>query len=69
MFKKPKKLQKIGFKNKDRREQLVNRMSIYYRLKEIDQRESLEDFEGDTVIGKNHKGVIFAQGLLRISES
>ena len=49
---------KRGFKNNDRRGQLANRTSIHCRPKEIDQRERLGDFEGDTVIGKNHKGAI-----------
>ena len=49
---------KRGFKNNDRRGQLANRTSIHCRPKEIDQRERLGDFEGDTVIGKHHKGAI-----------
>jgi IS30 family transposase len=49
---------KRGLKNNDRRGQLANRTSIHCRSKEIDQRERIGDFEGDTVIGKNHKGVL-----------
>ena len=47
-----KKYRKRGFKSKDRRGQLSNRTSIPYRPKEIDQCERLDDFEGNTVIGK-----------------
>ena len=49
---------KRGFKNNDRRGQLANRHSIHERDSVIEQRQRLGDFEGDTVIGKHHKGAI-----------
>lgn len=49
---------KRGFKNTDRRGQLANRRSIHEREAIIEQRQRLGDFEGDTVIGKQHKGAI-----------
>ena len=49
---------KRGFKNNDRRGQLSNRRSIHEREAIIEQRQRLGDFEGDTVIGKHHKGAI-----------
>jgi len=42
----------------DRRGQLRNRMDITARPIEADNRERLGDYEGDTVIGKDHKGVL-----------
>ena len=49
---------KRGYKNTDRRGQLIDRTSIHCRDEVIDQRLRLGDFEGDTVIGKNHKGAL-----------
>lgn len=49
---------KRGYKNTDRRGQLVDRTSIHCRDEVIDKRQRLGDFEGDTVIGKNHKGAL-----------
>lgn len=49
---------KRGYKNTDRRGQLIDRTSIHYRNKVIDKYQRLGDFEGDTVIGKNHKGAL-----------
>ena len=49
---------KRGYKNTDRRGQLVDRTSIHCRDEIIDKRQRLGDFEGDTVIGKNHKGAL-----------
>ena len=51
-----KKYRKRGYKNTDRRGQLVDRTSIHCRDEVIEKRQRLGDFEGDTVIGKNHKG-------------
>lgn len=42
----------------DRRGQLRNRIDISARPIEADNRQRLGDYEGDTVIGKNHKGVL-----------
>ena len=42
----------------DRRGQLKNRIDISARPVEADNRQRLGDYEGDTMIGKNHKGVL-----------
>ena len=49
---------KRGFKNHDRRGHMPNRRSIHERDIVIEQRQRVGDFEGDTVIGKHHKGAI-----------
>ena len=49
---------KRGLAGQDRRGQLRNRMDITARPIEADNRERLGDYEGDTVIGKDHKGVL-----------
>ena len=49
---------KRGLAGQDRRGQLRNRMDITARPIEADKRERLGDYEGDTVIGKGHKGVL-----------
>lgn len=49
---------KRGFKNNDRRGQVVNRQSIHCRDAVIDHRKRCGDFEGDTIIGKRHKGAL-----------
>ncbi len=49
---------KRGYANQDRRGQLTNRMDIEHRPLAADNRQRLGDFEGDTVIGKNHRGVL-----------
>jgi len=49
---------KRRFKNQDRRGQLINRIDITARPTEADNRERLGDYEGDTMIGKNHQGVL-----------
>lgn len=53
-----KKYRRRGYKNTERRGQFVDRTSIHCRDSVIDQRERVGDFEGDTVIAKNHKGAI-----------
>ena len=42
----------------DRRGQILNRTSIDERPEVVDQKTRIGDWEGDTVIGKNHKGVL-----------
>lgn len=37
---------------------IVNRVDIDDRPEEVNQRERIGDWEGDTIIGKNHKGAI-----------
>jgi len=49
---------KRGFANQDRRGQIANKRSIHLRDSLIEQRLRLGDFEGDTIIGKHHKGAI-----------
>ncbi len=49
---------KRGLSGQDRRGQLSNRTDITARPIEADNRERLGDYEGDTVIGKGHKGVL-----------
>ena len=53
-----KKYRKRGYKNTDRRGQIIDKISIHCRHQVIDQRQRLGDFEGDTVIGKHHKGAL-----------
>jgi len=49
---------KRGSSGHDRRGQLSNRVDITTRPIAADNRERLGDYEGDTVIGKGHKGVL-----------
>ncbi len=49
---------KRGYANQDRRGQIAERVDIEERPLVADNRERLGDFEGDTVIGKGHKGVL-----------
>lgn len=49
---------KRGFKSNDRRGQIANKTSIHCRDAVIENRERLGDFEGDTIIGKHHKGAL-----------
>lgn len=42
----------------ERRGTLANRVGIEQRPAVVDQRSRIGDWEGDTVIGKNHKGVL-----------
>lgn len=43
---------------RDKRGQIPNRVSIEQRPEIIDERGRIGDFEGDTVIGANHQGVL-----------
>ena len=49
---------KRGFKSNDRRGHIANKHSIHCRDSVIENRERLGDFEGDTIIGKHHKGAL-----------
>lgn len=42
----------------DRRGQIVNRVSIDERPKIVDKKTRIGDWEGDTIIGKGHKGAL-----------
>lgn len=42
----------------DRRGRIVNRVSIDERPKVVDKKSRVGDWEGDTIIGKGHKGVL-----------
>ena len=44
--------------SKDKRGQIVNRVSIDERPKVVDEKSRLGDWEIDTVIGKNHQGAL-----------
>jgi IS30 family transposase len=44
--------------SKDKRGQIVGRVGIEHRPKEVDEKERIGDFEIDLVIGKNHKGAL-----------
>jgi transposase, IS30 family len=43
---------------RERRGQIVNRVCIEQRPAVVDDKSRMGDWEGDTVIGKNHKGVL-----------
>lgn len=43
---------------KDRRGSIPNRIGIEFRPKVVEQKERFGDWEGDTIIGKNHQGAI-----------
>jgi IS30 family transposase len=47
-----------AYGSKDKRGQLVNRVSIDERPKIVDEKTRLGDLEIDTVIGKNHQGAL-----------
>jgi len=49
---------KRGSAGQERRGQLCHRRDIAERPVEADRRERIGDYEGDTVIGKNHRGVL-----------
>lgn len=49
---------KRGYKAHDRRGQITNRKDIGDRPHIIEQRQRLGDYEGDTVVGKRHQGVL-----------
>lgn len=49
---------KRGYKAHDRRGQIANRKDISERPVIIEQRQRLGDYEGDTVVGKGHQGVL-----------
>lgn len=53
-----KRYRKRALSGQDRRGQIAGRQSIHLREEVINQRQRLGDFEGDTVIGKHHKGAI-----------
>ena len=53
-----KKYRKRGAANQGRRGQIVDRTPISQRDQVTNNRERLGDFEGDTIIGKNHQGAI-----------
>ncbi len=49
---------KRGYKAHDRGGQIANRKDISDRPNIIEQRQRLGDYEGDTVVGKRHQGVL-----------
>ena len=52
------KKQKKKYGSKDKRGQIPNRVSIDKRSQVVDNKGRIGDWEGDTIIGKNHKGAI-----------
>ena len=52
------KKRKKRYGNYDRRGQLPNRVSIDKRPFVVDSRQRIGDWEGDTIIGKGHKGAL-----------
>lgn len=53
-----KSYRKRGKAGQDRRGQISHRIDISERPVEADNRERMGDYEGDTVVGKGHKGVL-----------
>lgn len=53
-----KRYRKRGLKAQERRGQIAHRQSIELRPTLVDERQRIGDFEGDTVVGKGHKGVL-----------
>jgi IS30 family transposase len=51
-----KKKRKKRFGSRDKRGQIPNRVSIEKRPELVNQRGRIGDWEGDTIIGKNHRG-------------
>lgn len=52
------KKKKKQYGKPDKRGKIPNRISIEHRPQIIDNKERIGDWEGDTIIGKNHKGAI-----------
>lgn len=52
------KLRRKRYGSYDRRGQIVNRVSIDERPKVVDEKTRIGDWEGDTIIGKGHKGAL-----------
>ncbi len=44
--------------SQERRGTIKNRIGINERLEIVDQKSRIVDWEGDTVIGKNHQGAL-----------
>lgn len=53
-----KNYRKRGYKANDRRGQITHHQDISERPTIIEQRQRLGDYEGDTVVGKGHQGVL-----------
>ena len=49
---------KRGLAGHERRGQIPHKISIHQRPIEIEQRHRLGDIEGDTIIGRHHKGAV-----------
>ena len=47
----------------DRRGQIPNKTSIHLRPIEIEHRHRVGDIEGDTIIGRHHKGAVQINGV------
>jgi transposase, IS30 family len=53
-----KRRKRYGTKARDRRGQIPNRKTIDERPEVVEERSRIGDWEGDTIIGKNHKGAL-----------
>lgn len=53
-----KRRKRYGTKSHDRRGQIKDKVSIEMRPKIVDKKTRLGDWEGDLIIGKNHKGAL-----------
>jgi IS30 family transposase len=53
-----KRRKRYGSKSRDKRGQIKDRVSIESRPKVVDKKSRIGDWEGDLVIGKNHKGAL-----------
>lgn len=53
-----KKQRKRSIKSQNRRKRMLNKPSIHERSAVIEERQRTGDFEGDTIIGHDHKGVV-----------
>ena len=53
-----KRKQRYGMKRFDKRGQIKNRVSIDQRPKIVDKKSRTGDWEGDLIMGKNHKGAL-----------
>lgn len=51
---------KRGLAGNDRRGQISNKTSIHLRPVDIEQRHKLGGIEGDTIIGRHHKGAVLS---------
>ena len=61
-----KKQRKPSIKAQNRRKRMLNKPSIHERSTVIEKRQRTGDFEGDTIIGHDHKGIVVSQTTLKL---